>query len=225
MGAAARGAPVHRPSGGDGGSPPADAARTATPAPAARVARPGRRHLRGERLRPLRRAKPRSKSAWGWGPTPTEAVAVSPRRAGSGNQASGRSRPEDVSQTRRTATGARPKRRKPLYGGGRETRDHLRLVAPWIASRDVVGQFGARAKPTADDRLDSRQHLFGVERTQPTDGVKGSLPTFAYKDPTAPPRPPRRRRWLRRSETRPVRRSRSRPPEGRSFYRFLTQRH
>ena len=31
--------------------------------------------------------------------------------------------------------------------------------------------------------------------------------------------------WLRRSETRPVRRSRSRPPEGRSFYPFLTQRH
>ena len=31
--------------------------------------------------------------------------------------------------------------------------------------------------------------------------------------------------WLRRSETRPVRRSRSRPPEGRSFYAFVTQRH
>jgi putative transposase len=31
--------------------------------------------------------------------------------------------------------------------------------------------------------------------------------------------------WLRRSETRPVRRSRSKPPEGRSFYAFVTQRH
>ncbi len=29
--------------------------------------------------------------------------------------------------------------------------------------------------------------------------------------------------WLRRSETRPVRRSRSRPPEGRSFYAFMTR--
>jgi hypothetical protein len=65
-----------------------------------------------------------------------------------------------------------------------------------------------------------RYTTFGREanRTLKTLMVPTASRGYDRSGPCSPPL----RSWLRRSETRPVRRSRSRPPEGRSFYAFVT---